>query len=236
MTAAMRMKRSWPGFALIAVASLAMGSAKGTVPRDSASAYPAHAEKNGVAVGARLLTSNEAEHAFVSDVNRCCFVVEFAVYPQKDLTIDISGDDFALVPEGSQRAEKPSSAAVVASTLQKNAQAQTNIDVAPSVGIGYQKGTTYDPALGTTRGSGVYTQAGVGVGVGGGDNPGSSAADRRAMELELSEKGLPEGSASSPVAGYLYFPRMGGKKHKDKVAPRQLVYTLNGEKIVLDLR
>jgi hypothetical protein len=50
------------------------------------------------------------------------------------------------------------------------------------------------------------------------------------METELSEKGLPEGTAAAPVAGYLYFdlPR-------DEKAPYQLEYLLNGQKAVLDL-
>jgi hypothetical protein len=52
------------------------------------------------------------------------------------------------------------------------------------------------------------------------------------MELELTAKGLPEASVSSPVAGYLYFPVT---KKKNKKAVRQLDYTLAGHKVVLTL-
>ena len=52
------------------------------------------------------------------------------------------------------------------------------------------------------------------------------------MELELGEKSLPEGSASTPISGYLYF----SMPVKDRKAARQLEYTLNGEKLVLTLQ
>jgi len=34
----------------------------------------------------------------------------------------------------------------------------------------------------------------------------STGQDRRVMETELDDRGLPEGEADKPVAGYLYFP------------------------------
>jgi len=51
------------------------------------------------------------------------------------------------------------------------------------------------------------------------------------MEVELSEKGLPEGTASVPVAGYVYFPVSSRKKN----AVHQLEYKLGEEKVVLAL-
>jgi hypothetical protein len=50
------------------------------------------------------------------------------------------------------------------------------------------------------------------------------------MELELREKGLPEGETSSPVAGYLYFSQL-----KKKNTKYQLEYVVNGEKVILPL-
>jgi hypothetical protein len=49
------------------------------------------------------------------------------------------------------------------------------------------------------------TSAGVGVGIGKPriPDPGTSQADRRTMEVELREKGLPEGNAMAPVAGFI---------------------------------
>lgn len=53
------------------------------------------------------------------------------------------------------------------------------------------------------------------------------------MELELGEKGLPEGVASAPVSGYLYFALPSGKNKK---GPYQLEYTLNGQKVILQFQ
>jgi hypothetical protein len=51
------------------------------------------------------------------------------------------------------------------------------------------------------------------------------------MEAELDEKGLLEGAAETPVAGYLYFPL----SKKTKNSRYELEYMLNGNKIVLRL-
>jgi hypothetical protein len=107
------------------------------------------------------------------------------------------------------------------------------VAVYPTAAVGYESGGI-DPVTGQRRGRGVYTSTGVGVGVGGPQPPapGSTERDRRTMELELSEKGLPEGNAAAPVSGYLYFVLSSGKNKK---APHQLEYMLNGEKITLQL-
>jgi hypothetical protein len=47
------------------------------------------------------------------------------------------------------------------------------------------------------------------------------------METELAEKGLPEGAASSPVAGYIYFPVSPMKK-----SDYQVEYVSDGKKLV----
>ena len=134
-------------------------------------------------------------------------------------------------------ATKPSSAEVLAAKLQKKAappSSGTDVAVYPSAGVGYESGG-YDPVTGQRRGGGVYTTTGVGVGIGGPQPPapGSTNRDRRTMELELSEKALPEGSASAPVSGYLYFSL---PSRKDKKSTHQLEYMLNGEKVVLQLQ
>lgn len=103
-----------------------------------------------------------------------------------------------------------------------------------SVGVGYESGTYIDPVTGRpTKVHGVTTEAGVGVGVGdgGGPRPASTNRDRAVMEIEFSEKGLPEGSASAPVSGYLYFPLSTKKKN----TPLQLKYSLNDQTVVLSL-
>jgi hypothetical protein len=215
---------------LLCMTSLLFAGPKGTVPRSSPSRYPAHGEQDGVAIGAKLLASDEARKIFSSDVNRCCVVVEVAVYPRKDKASDVSVDDFDLQIKNTETATKPSSPKVIAASLQKKARDQRDVMVSPSVGVGRSVGT-YDPVYGPVGGGGVYTAAVVGVGVSGrGKHPGSTDQDRVAMETELSEKGLPEGTAATPVAGYLYFSFPRGKQ-----AVYQLQYVLNGQKILLTL-
>lgn len=220
------------GLVLACVAPLAWAGPKGTAPRASADAYAAHAEIDGTAVGARLLTPEQARKIFVSDVNRCCLVIEVAFYPAKDKPLDVSLNNLVLHVSSEEAATKPMSASVVAAKLQKAAAGQRDVTVSPTVGVGYESGG-FDPVTGINRGHGVYTQAGVGVGVGGGGpQPGSTDKDRSAMQTELGEKGLPEGSTSTAVAGYVYFPISSKAK---KNATRELEYQLNGGKVVLAL-
>jgi hypothetical protein len=205
---------------------------KGTEPRPAATSYSAHAELNGIAIGASLFTADQARRAFVSDVNRCCLVVEVAFYPQKGTPLNLSLNDFVLRIKDTDAATKPSSAKVLAASLQKKAGSDRDVTVSPSYGVAYQSGRGYDPVTGSAQGSGVTQTSGVLVGIGHpGPNAASTDKDRTAMEAELSEKGLPEGTASAPVAGYIYFPIASKKKS----ANHQLEYKLGDNKVVLSL-
>jgi len=192
-----------------------------------------------VAIGAVLLTPEQVRKAFSGDLNRCCRVVEVALYPKKDTPINISLGDFGFRVAGSETASKPLTAEVLASKLQRKPAPSAPSSNGPDVvveqtsGIGYQTGGI-DPTTGQRRPGGVYTSSGVGVGVGVGGKrtPTSDSGDRdRAIDLELAQKGLPEGNAASPVSGYLYFEIPSAK---DKKAT-QLEFWLNAEKLVLPL-
>ena len=216
---------------LVSVTFLFAEEPKGTEPRLAAIRYPAHAEINGVAIGASLLTRDQVRRSFVSDVNRCCLVVEVAFYPVKDHPLNVSLNDFVLRIKDSDVTTKPSSAKVIAFSLQKKARSDRDVTVSPSYGVTYQSGRGYDPVTGTAQSSGITQTTGVFVGVGRpGANPGSTDKDRGAMEAELGEKGLPERSAT-PFAGYIYFP----VSNKKKNATRQLEYTLGQDKVALSL-
>lgn len=225
-------KKILVGLVLLVAAPVVASGPRGTVPKPAANRYQAHAEKDGVSIGAALLTSDEVRKAFVSEVNRCCVVVEVAFYPLKDKPQQVSLDDFSLRLMGSETAVKPSSAKVAAASIQKSAESQRDITVSPSVGVGYDSGTYVDPATGArTNSRGTYREVGVAVGVSEpGSHSGSSERDRDTMQTELGEKGLPEGTASAPVAGYLYFPLT-----KKKNTPLQLECVLNGNKVSLTL-
>jgi hypothetical protein len=216
-------------FAVLLFVSAALAGPSGTVPRSSAAQYPVHAQEDGVSLGAKLLNREEARKTFVSDVNRCCIVVEIALYPDHASSLNVSLNDFALRRKNAESAVKPSSARVVAASIQHKAESDRDIAVYPSTGIGYDSGTAYDPVTGAPRrSSGVYTQAGVGVAVGGSSGPGVSDKDRGVMETELTEKGLSEGATAKAVAGYIYFP-VAPKKKGDYL----LEYESEGKKLVL---
>lgn len=225
--------KPWISAVLVCISTLALAGPKGTVPRSNSRSYPAHVDQDGAAVGAKLLDVNEVRKTFVSDVNRCCVVVELALYPGKEKPLDVSLNDVVLRVKNPEADAKPSSPKVVAASLQKKARDQHDVTVSPTAEVGIGSGGGYDPVYGSPRGRGVYTTTGVGVGVGigGGNQSGSSDKDRAAMETELSEKGLPEGQANSPVSGYLYFSLPRNKK-----ATYQLQYVLQGQKILLTLK
>jgi hypothetical protein len=216
-------------FAALLFVSTALAGPKGTVPRSSADQYPLHAQDSSASLGAKLLSREEARKAFVSDLNRCCMVVEIALYPDQATSLNVSLNDFALRTKNGASATKPSSAKIVAASIQQKAAGDRDVAIYPSTGIGYESGTSYDPVTGAPRrGSGVYTQAGVGVAVGGSNGPGVSDKDRAVMESELTEKGLSEGATTKPVAGYVYFPVMPKKK-----ADYQLEYVVEGKKLTV---
>jgi hypothetical protein len=218
---------------LICATAVAVDTSRGTVPKAAADQYPAHTAQDGVNIGAALLGPNDVRHAFSTQINECCTVVEIAIYPQKNGLVEVSLNDFALRVVGQDIAAKPSSAEVVAGKLYRQTQPEPNtrdVTVSPVGGIGYESGGI-DPVTGQRRPGGVVTSAGVGVGVGSpSPKPGSTEADRRTMQLELREKGLPEGNTALPVAGYVYFTIAPKKKTK-----YQFEYMLNGNKVVLPL-
>ncbi len=202
---------------------------RGTVPRSTAEKYSAHAEVGGAAIGATLLTAKEVHKAFTTDLTRCCRVIEVALYPAKDKTIDVSTDEFVLRLAGTETAVKASSAEVLAAQSQKKKSDDGRVSTVGEVHVGYESGI--DPLTGQ-RVHGVETGGGVGVGVGNMDpRPPSSDRDRELMEMELAEKALPEGTVLAPVAGYLYF----SLSKDNKKALHELEYTLNGQKLSLKL-
>jgi hypothetical protein len=221
--------------ALMFALSLAQARASdvyGTVPRADASRYPSSAQQGQLSVGAQLLTGEQIRRAFATELNRGVLVVEVAVFPANGGLIDVSRSAFAIRASGSDSAAKPLHPRAAAATAQRRSTEGRDVTVYPQVGIGYESGRTYDPTTGQERrGGGVYTSAGVGVGVSPREGA-STDKDREVMELELTEKGLPEGSAKNAVAGYLYFPF----SEKKKSEAYQLECTLGGVRTTLALK
>lgn len=212
--------------ALVATAALAAGQQNGIPARQNAAAYSVHGEIDGVAVGARLLTAKEVKAAFVTEVSRCCLVVEVGLFPQAGKSVKTEKKDFTLSSQSAHIAVAPEDPKVAAYAVKKAKAAQNEVSVYPTAGIGYGTGGV-DPWGYPTPGSGVYTSVGVGVGVGKAGEP--SSADTKTMQLELTEKSLPEGDVTKPVAGYLYF-----RVPADK-GPYEFQYRLGGKTITLHL-
>ncbi len=232
-------------FKKYAVSALLLGftflvakSPRGTVPLSSADKYAAHSEQGGNAIGASLLSRDQAKKTFGADLDKCCLAVEVAIYPQKDGMIEVSLDDFVLRVAGKDIGTHPTAPDAVVARLERPSepsapeQRDHKTGINTTHDIGYQTGTI-DPVTGQRRPGGVVYGTGVGVGgpVPGGPRDKSGSADPRALETELSEKALPEGNTMAPVSGYIYFP-IADKKKKQKY---QLEYTLNGNKVVLPL-
>jgi hypothetical protein len=187
------------------------GSQDGIEPRKNVSDYPAYAELQNAAIGAVLLSAEQVRANFVSDLNRGYLVVEVAACP-KNGSIELVRRHFVLKSASGTSFVRAADPKTVAAGLHRAAGSDRNVTLYPSAGIGYESGPrVYDPATGEQRGGGLITSTGVGVGMGPSQS-GASEQDRRVMETELSEKGLPECQASKPVSGYLYFPLSGKKK------------------------
>jgi hypothetical protein len=204
---------------------------RGTAPRRSPEKYHAHAEFEGVSIGAELLTPKEVSKEFAANVNHCCLVVRVALYPKKDELLSVSLDDFTLTVGETDTPIRPQSATVISAKLEKNGS-NGGVITSESAGIGYESGTYIDPVTGQpVRVHGVTTSAGVAAGVG--DRVPATVAEheREVIERELSEKGLPEAKIAIPVSGYLYFSLPRQRKH----TKCHLEYAVKGGTLNLEL-
>ena len=207
----------------------ALGNSDGTRPHSEASKYPISVEKGDFKLGARLLSKHEVMQAFVTDLNRGYVVVEVALYPGKD-EIDLANTDFTLQISGLDAEFTPQDPARIAAGVQQTAPAQRQVGIIPYGSVGYESGPRRNDRYGNqTGGRGVRTSVGVGV-ILDRNPPASTSQDRRVMQQELEDKGLPQGVTDAPIAGYLYF----AVEKLPKNAEHQLEYaTENGETIVL---
>jgi hypothetical protein len=208
------------GVFLMVLTSVATAGPKGIVPRTSADRYPIHAGNDGTEVGAALLSPAQVRRAFSFDVSGTCLVIEVALYPQKGKERNVSLADFSLHLAGTDAVVKPSRATAIAAKLPQELVSPDEVIVTPSgeaeAGVGPH--TLH-----------IHIEGEVAVD----DIPGEphpvSERDRAVAEAQLTDKGLPEGKVSSPVAGYLYFPIVPKKKQ----SVLRLDYEENGIKIFL---
>jgi hypothetical protein len=199
---------------LLTACLIMLGSdSRGLRPRPNPSDYAAQETAQGLTIAASVLTPSQVKGAFSTDLSQY-MVVEVGVYPAAGQTVGVTSMDFAL-RVGAQgelvRAANPD--AIAASNQRKNSpppSRKSDVTLYPSSTVGYESGTVYDPTTGRQRRvGGVYTDESVGVAVGDPGpqppRPGSSDRDREVMGQELTDKSLPSGAITDPVAGYLYF-------------------------------
>ena len=215
---------------------LAAPPTRGIRPRPSPQDYPVHEQAADTTYGAAALSKQEIRNTFASNVANGYIVVEVGVCPPKAQNIDLEPDNFLLRIGGTGDLIRPVSGDTVASVLQRKntprRSSPSDVTVYPSVGVGYESG----PDIYGRRTSGWTTAAGVGVGVGQqgppyGPAPGSDDRDRQVMASELADKALPDGAATAPVAGYLYFPVPSKKKSSSGVY--ELDYDTGGKTVRL---
>lgn len=206
------------GIVLLALAPLATAGPRGTVPKTSADRYPAHADHDGTKIGAALMSPAEVRKVFGFDVDRSCLIVEVALYPPNDKEQTVSVGEFSLSVTGANTAVKPSTATAVAANWQQLFRVERDSNVVRSAEV----------AAGPHS---VHAEGQVGVEMDYGPPQSASEKERATVQAELTDKALPEGKASSPVAGYLYFPILSRTKH----TALQLDYETNGSRVILRL-
>jgi hypothetical protein len=228
------MRKLCASIVVVWVASVVSAGPRGTVPKASAGEYRAHAQRNGIGVGASLLSFDQVMKTFnSSDIDRSCLVVEVALYPEQDNPLPVSMDDFALQVPGNDTIIRPYSARAVATTIEQYQDVGKTVTTTHA-GAGYGWGTEIDPVTGQPRKvHGATTEVGSGV-TNEPSGPPPPPAVIQAVEEKVAEKSLPEGTVSAAVAGYLYFPRaMINKKKKNTTL--QLQYALKDQTVVLAL-
>ena len=202
--------------ACFSVAALSAGDPRGIAPRPRVSDYEQRAQTAAAEIGAELLSEEETRKTFVSDIHRGYVVVEMGVYPKDQFGVGVQWRNIVLRDAASGEFYRPASARAIAAYLHESAAKSRDVTVQESVAVIYSTGGGgYDP-YGRYPPRGVSTQVGVGVGIGD-SRPASTPQDRETMELELGEQSLPEGTATKPVAGYLYFPVAGKDRKKARL-------------------
>jgi hypothetical protein len=201
--------------ALVAMAQ----TGSGVHPRPAPADYSVVQKASTATYAASLLPAKEVKNLFAVDISKDYLVFEVACYPTASSMVSVHPDDFLIKTGSHGEFVHPSEAVTVASLIQQKNSPRPHIggrdtEVYTSANVGYESGT--DPYTGR-RVHGVYTGGGVGVGTGPAGPPpplppGATPQDRAILESQLSDKALPSGSFSAPVAGFVYFPRREIKK------------------------
>ena len=207
----------------------------GVRPRGAAKDYPAYDSTAGFTIAASVVPAGKVKHQLSPDVVKAGYtVLEIAVYPDPGKEVDVFAGDFTMRVGSNPNAANAETPTMVARSIEADKRmdeptipSRVPVHVEQTVGV---SSGGYDPVTGRRYPGGVYTETGVGVGVGNprvgdplstdpryppGDprNPdptggGSPPATPRSLGDKLAEKALPEGRTMKAVAGYIYFPEV----------------------------
>ena len=220
--------------ATLAVSSAALFAqqTKGIKPRATADQYPAVSQQQQVTLGAARLSSEEVRRTFVSSLDKGYVVLEIGAFPKGE--VQLSPQDFMLVPRGQKNVIRPADPEAIAGKLGKKESTAKDVTVSQATNVTYSAGRRdpvppggYDPAY---PDRGWTTSSGTLVNVGPTRSPQTVSEDSKAMAAELRDKQFPAGSTDKPVAGYLYFPAPAKKD-----VPYDLEYRSGNTSVVIPL-
>lgn len=215
---------------------------RGILPREQPAKYAQSRTLEQFGAGVSLLVNEVLRRTIATKTGKEYLVLEIAIYPAAGRTVTIKHQDFKLVAGAAKTG--PATPEQVARDLYDKAATARSVSVHPTFEVGYETGSVPDPGTvpGTnpgqvgpdgTRGQrGLYTRTRVHVQLDQGNGRGASAKEREFMEEELTLRSLPEGPATSPVAGLLYF-RL---PPKVKLADCKLELTVNGAAVPFEIK
>lgn len=200
-------------------------AADGLTPRPTPADYPVHqTTADNTAIAAAFPTREVLKRSFSADLTHDWLVVEVAVYPG-DNNVKLKPENFIL------RVHDRDTVAVL-HPVEPRDVAQSERPAPERPQFGQTHGSVgYD----TVIGGGIHAQS-VGGEIHGpvdvSPSPAPDTGGRDELSSELSARAFPYGAATSPVAGFLYFP-LHLKKH---AKPRyELEYTTREASVTLEL-
>jgi hypothetical protein len=206
---------------MLAAALLLATDHPGVRPRGAAKDYPAYDSADGITIAAAVVPAGKVHHQLSREMVKAGYtVLEIAVYPGPGKSVNVSCDNFSMAVGSTQDLARAETPEVVASAIDsdkrmKEPKIPPPVQVHGEETIGASTGGGRDPLTGRRYPGSVYTESGVGVGVGDPrgagpppDNPGMGGASPQSVYDKLEQKALPEGKTTKAVAGYVYFPKV----------------------------
>jgi len=185
----------------------------GIPPRPKASDYPAHQAVRIATLAASLVPAQQVAKEFSPDVARHYVVVEVAIYPEDvQPALDVVWSDFSL-KSGNTVSHADNPRDIATPWPEKGPRPNPPVSVTTDTGVIY--GRSNDPVNGRRSGWGTYEAVTVtnDPRAANPPPPPRPGPDPDVVESRVRAKTLPQGTARSPIAGYLFFAQF-SKRHK----------------------